>query len=280
MHQIFQDEDVWINRQVPDDSPPPTVQPSGFFLILTSPQRQLTPDVVAPEIISEFNGDLKPDAVAMFNFFRSLNMEESLFSVDHGIVECTEHNKVIHNKDQFWKQVAHFANLVRTPPGFEVVIFYCGHGLTRTGDWVLFECRNDFITFDDFMNRWVAGIEETKNVKQLTLIMDSCYSGCWVTKLKSKSSLHFLPISIISAASDGDGDGAADAAAAYAGRFSGWISDRVSPSPQRPMAWKTASYKSSSFDGMIRDIQQMNVPSSSNLLQNLDSSVCCRCLIM
>ena len=274
---MFQDEDPWFSRQVQGDSSP--VQPkTGFFLILTSPERQLTPGVVAPATISEFNGDLQQDAQAMFEFFKTLNMGESLFSADHGIGECTVHNKLIHSKDQFWKQVQHFANLSNTPAEFEVVIFYCGHGLINTGDWVLFECRNNFIEFEEFMELWVDGMRKTSNIKKLTLIMDSCYSGCWVTKLKLESSLHSFPISIISAASDGDG--AVDTAAAYAGKFFKWISDGKSPSPQRPMAWKTHSYGSSLFDKIFLDIQAMNLPSSQNWWQNLVPSVCSRCLFM
>ena len=98
--------------------------PRGFFLILTSPSI-----VESKSIVSEFNGDLQSDALVMVKFLKEKLLKESLFSISHGIGECGAFNPEIHTKEQFWKQIGHLSNLINLPDNFEVVIYYCGHGV-------------------------------------------------------------------------------------------------------------------------------------------------------
>lgn len=64
------------------------------------------------------------------------------------------------------------------------IIYYSGHGETKTGNWV-FErqtfgtrCVLDIVTYEEVKNLW-RNRQNKKDEQHLLIIMDSCFSGQW-----------------------------------------------------------------------------------------------------
>lgn len=84
---------------------------------------------------------------------------------------------------------------------------------------------------------WKEGCNDTTCNKNLTLLMDSCYSGSWVNRLRNDDTMQNFPICFISATS-------ADGFLVNA--FSGVFTEEIfreSITSNSVMVYTTASYK-------------------------------------
>ena len=60
-----------------------------------------------------------------------------------------------------------------------LLVYYSGHGALGTGNWGLHDGQ---LSFDDVIGLWDGSVAQ-KNAKVLVLVMDSCFSGCWVEQV-------------------------------------------------------------------------------------------------
>ena len=216
----------------------------GVYSIITSPEKIKETDSLRT---IQFNGDLKQDAIAFQQFCFSKHIDPGPFSKDHGIDKCNDYDPIIHSVKQFQKEIQIIASLNNIPETFQVVLYYCGHGVYETGDWLLE--GDEFITYDAFTKYWKEGCNDTTCNKNLTLLMDSCYSGSWVNRLRNDDTMQNFPICFISATS-------ADGFLVNA--FSGVFTEEIfreSITSNSVMVYTTESYKSELFEKQINSIK-------------------------
>jgi outer membrane protein W len=102
------------------------------------------------------------------------------------------------------KSVFGFANYSCLPQHSEIVLYYAGHGHTKTGDWIAYDdnCKLVPFSFEDAMEAWISQKQARDNY--LTIVADCCFSGYWVDKLKSSTKYHDYPIAIQAACSSNE----------------------------------------------------------------------------
>ncbi|KAL0481148.1 hypothetical protein AKO1_012610 [Acrasis kona] len=66
-------------------------------------------------------------------------------------------------------------------PAASYVLFWSGHGIPETGDWSISEKHS--ITFQNILEAWYQGVGYPNN-KLLLIIVNSCYSGAWISQIK------------------------------------------------------------------------------------------------
>ena len=220
------------------------VEYRGVFSIITSPEQYTE---AKHDNVVRFNGDLRVDAITMMDFCISNVLSPTPYVKEHGIDASFNFDKVIHSVPQFKKEIGLCAYLTKE---FDVVLFYCGHGYENTGNWYLDDSTYETsVSFTDVMGLWTDGIKNTC-VKTLTIIMDSCYSGCWVKALREDTTLHDFPIAIVSAASDGVISN--ESAEAGAKKFTPYfLQGKPAIGKQSPMAYRTPSYNSALLGPLI-----------------------------
>jgi hypothetical protein len=158
----------------------------GHFCIVSSP---CVNDII--------NQSLQDDAIDMSLFFREKGFLEHPWTSEHGILLGNSPDRSIHNINSFKRKIAEMGGLNHQK---EVIIFYTGHGQNPTGNWQINPEDNikNYLSFDDFFGVWQS-CDEARNLK-LTLIMDSCYAGEWVARLRD-SDMNGFSITIIAASS-------------------------------------------------------------------------------
>lgn len=211
----------------------------------------------------EINQLIQTEALTVINF----SNQRGIYFAPGTEEDCLENNfiKVIHNKTNVLNKITAMSNINSDDKTHEAIIVFTGHGKPNTGAWEL-GCDN--LSFDEFMNQWKKGCLDTKR-KTLTLILDSCYSGCWAKQLKKSEELQNYPIAIICASDDGfdifnyetwsfRNLFYNESALAHGCNFLvNWLNHKTIEPPQRPVVYKTASYDSIIFNEKINSLSRV-----------------------
>ena len=128
-----------------------------------------------------------------------LHLEEHLWQEDFRVItEFFQRNKVqiwrcfptrFHsNRNETLKMIEEFFRNDNGESEQIFIIFWCGHGMPRTGDWG-FSTGGD-ITCSDMINTWRSS-SACSNENYLTIIADTCYSGAWIPILANANLVRF-----------------------------------------------------------------------------------------